>query len=90
MPCLSRASSRAVAPTAASLTAARGFCWDATAGHGSQVDGRSVARSGQLVDRMRAGSPDVFAFDVLELDGRDLCAQSWTSGASVVQSLLLA
>ena len=46
-------------------------------------------------DRMRAvfgrkGSPDVFlyAFDVLELDGRDLRAQSWDARRALLTQLL--
>ena len=46
-------------------------------------------------DRMRAvfsrkGSPDVFlyAFDVLELDGRDLRAQSWEARRALLTQLL--
>src|SRR5215475_15690608 len=46
-------------------------------------------------DRMRAvfgrkGSPDVFlyAFDVLEMDGHDLRAQSWDTRRSLLTQLL--
>jgi bifunctional non-homologous end joining protein LigD len=61
-------------------------------------DGEGVIRGPDGVsdfDRMRAvfsrkGSPDVFlyAFDVLELDGRDLRAQRWDARRALLTQLL--